>query len=202
MKKKILIGLGIVVVVIIILMATGALKFSVTVTPSSITDSEGKSSKPVLPEGWVEYPNTEVGYTIYYPQDWKLQENNEQGAEEILLVAPEGTAFVRVAAFQDSSITSEETIRASMKEYEASFAGKSDEVVTKFESDVINTVGYFRVTGGMQINKVPYSFLERGMLAQNGNVIIMRGATVTANVQALAPIINQIMESFWLIKLQ
>src|SRR3990167_5170226 len=131
MTKKIVIGVGILVGIVAVLMATGVFKFNVSVTPSS---KEATQKEFVLPEGWQKYTSGEFGYTIAYPSDWNIKENNNAGSRELLITAPGGSAFVRVAGFIDPSINSAEAIEASMVEYKASFNDKPNEQLEKFQS--------------------------------------------------------------------
>ena len=200
MTKKIVIGVGILVGIIAVLMATGVFKFNVSVTPSS---KEATQKEFVLPEGWQKYTSGEFGYTIAYPSDWNIKENNNAGSRELLITAPGGSAFVRVAGFIDPSINSAEAIEASMVEYKASFNDKPNEQLEKFQSKMQGEIGAFEATGLMLANDVQYRFLERGLLATNGRVLIMRGSVSNAEgtitqkeFEELSATVRKIMDSF------
>ena len=200
MTKKIIIGVGILAGIIAVLMATGVFKFNVSVTPSS---KEATQKEFVLPEGWQKYTSGEFGYTIAYPSDWNIKENNNAGSRELLITAPGGSAFVRVAGFIDPSINSAEAIEASMVEYKASFNDKPNEQLEKFQSKMQGEIGAFETTGLMLANDVQYRFLERGLLATNGRVLIMRGSVSNAEgtitqkeFEELSATVRKIMDSF------
>jgi len=200
MTKKIVIGVGILVGIVAVLMATGVFKFNVSVTPSS---KEATQKEFVLPEGWQKYTSGEFGYTIAYPSDWNIKENNNAGSRELLITAPGGSAFVRVAGFIDPSINSAEAIEASMVEYKASFNDKPNEQLEKFQSKMQGEIGAFEATGLMLANDVQYRFLERGLLATNGRVLIMRGSVSNAEgtitqkeFEELSATVRKIMDSF------
>ena len=200
MTKKIIIGVGILAGIIAVLMATGVFKFNVSVTPSS---KEATQKEFVLPEGWQKYTSGEFGYTIAYPSDWNIKENNNAGSRELLITAPGGSAFVRVAGFIDPSINSAEAIEASMAEYKASFNDKPNEQLEKFQSKMQGEIGAFEATGLMLANDVQYRFLERGLLATNGRVLIMRGSVSNAEgtitqkeFEELSATVRKIMDSF------
>jgi hypothetical protein len=191
MKIKLLIGIGI-LAVIVFFAATGSFNFT----------AQNGSNKAALPEGWTRYTSGELGYVVSYPEGWNVQENSG-GSRDVLLTAPRGAAFVRIAGFNDPSINSIEAIKASIAEYKASFATKPNELLKEFESDTQGAIGGFGASGRMQINGAIYQFLERGLLSTNGRVLIMRGAvntTETAMTQqefdAQVKIIKQIMDSF------
>jgi len=186
--------------IIAVLMATGVFKFNVSVTPSS---KEAAQKEFVLPEGWQKYTSGEFGYTIAYPSDWNIKENNNAGSRELLITAPGGSAFVRVAGFIDPSINSAEAIEASMAEYKASFNDKPNEQLEKFQSKMQGEIGAFETTGLMLANDVQYRFLERGLLATNGRVLIMRGSVSNAEgaitqkeFEELSATVRKIMDSF------
>ena len=186
--------------IIAVLMATGVFKFNVSVTPSS---KEAAQKEFVLPEGWQKYTSGEFGYTIAYPSDWNIKENNNAGSRELLITAPGGSAFVRVAGFIDPSINSAEAIEASMAEYKASFNDKPNEQLEKFQSKMQGEIGAFEVTGLMLANDVQYRFLEQGFLATNGRILIMRGSVSNAEdaitqeeFEELSAIVRKIMDSF------
>ena len=186
--------------IIAVLMATGVFKFNVSVTPSS---KEATQKEFVLPEGWQKYTSGEFGYTIAYPSDWNIKENNNAGSRELLITAPGGSAFVRVAGFIDPSINSAEAIEASMAEYKASFNDKPNEQLEKFQSKMQGEIGAFEATGLMLANDVQYRFLERGLLATNGRVLIMRGSVSNAEgaitqkeFEELSATVRKIMDSF------
>ena len=186
--------------IVAVLMATGVFKFNVSVTPSS---KEATQKEFVLPEGWQKYTSGEFGYTIAYPSDWNLKENNNAGSRELLITAPGGSAFVRVAGFIDPSINSAEAIEASMVEYKASFNDKPNEQLEKFQSKMQGEIGAFEATGLMLANDVQYRFLERGLLATNGRVLIMRGSVSNAEgaitqkeFEELSATVRKIMDSF------
>ena len=200
MTKKIIIGVGILAGIIAVLMATGVFKFNVSVTPSS---KEATQKEFVLPEGWQKYTSGEFGYMIAHPSDWNLKENNNAGSRELLITAPGGSAFVRVAGFIDPSINSAEAIEASMVEYKASFNDKPNEQLEKFQSKMQGEIGAFETTGLMLANDVQYRFLERGLLATNGRVLIMRGSVSNAEgtitqkeFEELSATVRKIMDSF------
>ena len=186
--------------IVAVLMATGVFKFNVSVTPSS---KEATQKEFVLPEGWQKYTSGEFGYTIAYPSDWNIKENNNAGSRELLITAPGGSAFVRVAGFIDPSINSAEAIEASMAEYKASFNDKPNEQLEKFQSKMQGEIGAFETTGLMLANDVQYRFLERGLLATNGRVLIMRGSVSNAEgaitqkeFEELSATVRKIMDSF------
>ena len=186
--------------IVAVLMATGVFKFNVSVTPSS---KEATQKEFVLPEGWQKYTSGEFGYTIAYPSDWNIKENNNAGSRELLITAPGGSAFVRVAGFIDPSINSAEAIEASMVEYKASFNDKPNEQLEKFQSKMQGEIGAFEATGLMLANDVQYRFLERGLLATNGRVLIMRGSVSNAEgaitqkeFEELSATVRKIMDSF------
>ena len=186
--------------IVAVLMATGVFKFNVSVTPSS---KEATQKEFVLPEGWQKYTSGEFGYTIAYPSDWNIKENNNAGSRELLITAPGGSAFVRVAGFIDPSINSAEAIEASMAEYKASFNDKPNEQLEKFQSKMQGEIGAFEATGLMLANDVQYRFLERGLLATNGRVLIMRGSVSNAEgaitqkeFEELSATVRKIMDSF------
>ena len=200
MIKKIVIGVGILVGIVAVLMATGVFKFNVSVTPSS---KEVVQKEFVLPEGWQKYTSGEFGYAIAHPSDWNLTENNNSGSRELLITAPGGSAFVRVAGFVDSSINSIEAIEASMAEYKASFDNKPNEKLEGFQSKMEGEIGGFQASGLMIANSIQYRFLEQGLLAANGRVLIMRGSVINTEdaitqeeFEELSAIVRKIMDSF------
>ncbi|MBI2641958.1 MAG: hypothetical protein HYW96_00055 [Candidatus Wildermuthbacteria bacterium] len=200
MNKKIVIGVGILVGVVAVLMVTGVFKFNVSVSPSG---KEAAQKEFVLPEGWQKYTSGEFGYAIAHPSDWNLKENNNAGARELLVTAPGGSAFVRVAGFVDPSVNSVVAIEASMAEYKASFDSKPNELLNEFKTEIQGQAGGFGASGRMKVNGLVYQFLERGLLAVNGRVLIMRGAvdTTEANltqeqVDDFGKTVRQVMDSF------
>src|SRR3989344_7369830 len=143
MVKKILVGVGILVAIIVVLMTTGVFKVNLSVTPSQSTAQK----EFVLPEGWQKYTSGEFGYSVAYPGGWNLKEENTGGSRDLLIVAPGGTAFVRISGFKDPSLSSRETVEASMAEYGASFENKSNEKLEKFQSKMEGEIGGFQETG-------------------------------------------------------
>lgn len=206
MIKKILIGVGVIAAIIAVLMATGALKLNFSIRPSGAENTETQQPQKqefVLPEGWQKYTSGEFGYSVAYPGDWNVTENNNQGSRDLLIVAPESLAFVRIAAFQDSSLVSIPAIETSMAEYKASFENKPNEDLKEFQTQLQDTTGGFGASGFMSVNGVTYQFLERGILATNGRVLIMRGAvdttetsTTQAEFDAFVATAKQVMDSF------
>jgi len=201
MNKKIVIGAGILVGIVAVLMATGVFKFNVSVSPS---DKEAEQKKFVLPEGWVKYTSGELGYEVAYPNGWNLQEGNNEGSRDVLILDPGGMAFVRIAAFNDSSLNSVGAIEASLADYKASYADRPNEELKEFKTEINGNIGGFGASGFMLVNDVSYQFLERGLLATNGRVLIVRGAvnnTETAmtseEFDASVSTVKQIMDSFF-----
>lgn len=196
MTKKILIGIGILAGIIAILMATGVLKFNVSVEPS-------QQKEFVLPEGWQKYTSGEFGYSVAYPSGWNLTENNNEGSRDVLMVASEGKALVRISGFMDSSLSSPAAVEASMAEYKTSFESKPNEMLKGFQSKMEGNIGGFEASGFMLISDVQYQFLERGLLATNGRVLIVRGAVNTSETSltqeefdAYVSTVKQVMDSF------
>lgn len=196
MKKKILIGLGILAVVAAILMAAGVLKFKVGLSPSATNES-------ALPEGWEKYQSGEFGYSVAYPSGWNISENNGANSREVVIMAPQNKAFVRIAAFKDEAVNSVKAVEDSIAEYKASFEKKETEKLSEFESKMDGDVGNFGLSGRMAVGDRVYQFLERGTLAASGRVLIMRGAVNTSEKEltqeefdALGKTVRQIMDSF------
>lgn len=195
------------VALVAILMATGVLKFRVSVAPSGeneqATTTEPKKEEFVLPEGWQKYTSGEFGYSVAYPDSWNVTENNDQGSRDLLIVAPKGAAFVRIAGFYDSSLTSPAAVEESIVEYKASFENKPSEQLKEFQSKMQGNIGGFEASGFMEANGVVYQFLERGILSSNGLALIMRGAvdTTEANLtqeefDSFVSSVKQVMNSF------
>lgn len=201
MNKKILIGgVGIVVAIVVVLIATGALKLNISVEPS---EKAAQQKEFVLPEGWQKYNSGEFGYSVAYPSGWNLTENNNEGSRDVLMAAPEGKALVRISGFMDSSLSSKETVEASIAEYKASFENKPNEMLKGFQSKVEDNMGRFEAAGLMLINDVQYQFLERGLLAINGRVLLLRGAVNTSETEltqeefdTYVSTVRQVMDSF------
>jgi len=200
MTKKIVIGVGILVGIIAVLMATGVFKFNVSVTPSS---KEAAQKEFVLPEGWQKYSSGEFGYTVAYPDTWNLSEKNSDGSRDLLIVIPGNKAFVRITGYKDFSLSSKESVEASIEEYKASFNDKPNEQLEKFQSKMEGKIGAFEAAGLMLANDVQYRFLERGLLATNGRVLIMRGSVSNAEgaitqkeFEELSATVRKIMDSF------
>jgi len=203
MNKKILIVVGVVLVIIIIFIATGALKFNASISPSQPKNETAEKQEAPLPEGWQKYTSGEFGYSVAYPSEWNLSENNTGGSRDLLITGAGGKAFVRIAGYKDDSLSSKESVEASMAEYKASFNSKPNEQLEKFQSKMQEEIGGFEASGLMLVNNVQYLFLERGLLATNGRVLIMRGAVSNAEgaitqeeFEKLSGTVRQIMDSF------
>lgn len=203
--KKIFIGIGILAAVIIFMMAIGALKFNVSIAPSDQAaepkEQPKEQKEAVIPEGWLKYNSGEFGYTIAYPDNWNLLEQSSGGSRNVVIAAPQNKAIVRVAAFIDQSLSTPEAVEASMAEYKASFEAKPDELLKQFQSKMQGDIGGFEASGFVLINGIQYQFLERGLLATNGRVLILRGAVNTKleaqeDVDAHGAIVKQILNSF------
>lgn len=188
-------------------MWSGVLKFSARTEPEKNKSLNENSSTSVvkeamLPEGWVKYTSGEFGYSVAYPDGWNAREENT-GKRDLLIMAPKSAAFVRISAFKDESLDSEEAVKASMVEYKASFTEKPDEQVKEFKTETKDGLGYFGVSGFMLVSGVSYQFLEKGILSPNGRALIMRGAVDTreesmteAEFQGFVKIVKQIIDSF------
>ena len=199
MTKKIVIGLGVLAGVVVVLMATGVFKVNLSVTPS-----QGTAQKEfVLPEGWQKYSSGEFGYTVAYPDTWNLSEKNSDGSRDLLIVIPGNKAFVRITGYKDFSLSSKESVETSIEEYKASFNDKPNEQLEKFQSKMEGEIGGFEAAGLMLTNDIQYRFLERGLLATNGRVLIMRGSVSNAEgaitqkeFEELSATVRKIMDSF------
>ena len=182
-----------------VLMATGVFKVNLSVTPSQSTAQK----EFVLPEGWQKYSSGEFGYTVAYPDTWNLSEKNSDGSRDLLIVIPGNKAFVRITGYKDFSLSSKESVEASIEEYKASFNDKPNEQLEKFQSKMEGKIGAFEAAGLMLANDVQYRFLERGLLATNGRVLIMRGSVSNAEgaitqkeFEELSATVRKIMDSF------
>ena len=185
--------------VVVVLMATGVFKVNLSVTPSQSTAQK----EFVLPEGWQKYSSGELGYTVAYPDTWNLSEKNSDGSRDLLIVIPGNKAFVRITGYKDFSLSSKESVEASIEEYKASFNDKPNEQLEKFQSKMEGKIGAFEAAGLMLANDVQYRFLERGLLATNGRVLIMRGSVSNAEgaitqkeFEELSATVRKIMDSF------
>ena len=149
------------------------------------------------------YTSGEFGYSVAYPSDWNLQENNDGGSRDVILLAPGSKAFARIAGFKDDSLNSAAAVEASIAAYKASFATKTTEELKEFKSEMQAEIGGFMASGRMQMGEGIYQFLEKGLLATNGRVLIMRGGVDTsetnltqAEFETHVATVKQIMESF------
>jgi len=203
MTKKIVIGVGVIAIIIVILLISGALKFNFSATRSQPESETVDTQETPLPEGWQKYSSGEFGYTVAYPDVWNLSEKNSGGSRDLLIVIPGDKAFVRIAGYKDSSLSSKESVEASIEEYKASFNNKPNEQLEKFQSKIQGEIGGFEATGLMLVNDVQYRFLERGLLATNGRVLIMRGSVSNAEdvitqeeFEELSATVRKILDSF------
>lgn len=173
MKKIIIIGAVGLAIVAGLLLWTGVLKVNVDVSPS------GGTTNAAVPEGWTTYTSGEFGYTVAYPEGWNMQEGGSGGSRDVFISAPKNAAFVRIAGFVDSSINSAAAVENSIAQYKASFADKPSEQLNEFTSEMQGEIGGFAASGRMAAGEALYQFLERGLLAVNGRVLIMRGGVLT-----------------------
>lgn len=201
MKKKLLIGIGVLVVLIIILMATGVLKFSATYAPTpAAPETAAPKTTDVTKASQVNmepYTSTAFGYSISKPVAWKVDEGSSASGLSIMIKEPKSAAFLSIRAMSDKSMNSAEAITASIAQYRTSLSAQPNTTVTDFQTGAVeNNVGGFIAKGTMTISSVPFQFEERGLLATNGRVLIMRAATIPQIAEITMPLMRQMMESF------
>lgn len=203
MKNKILIGVGVLVALISLLMAMGVINFKFGARlggddgiggGSSSTTDDGVSSDQVQ---WKEYKSAPLGFTVSHPVAWVVKEQSDEGGPDVLVSESQGFAFVRIRGLFDASLSSPEAVKASIEEYRNSLPTQQDTKITKFAaSDVEGNIGGFIALGEFMISGVTYRFEERGLLATNGRVTIMRAAAVPRAYDLTIPLMEKIMESF------
>lgn len=204
MDKKIIIFIvaGIVILVLAaIVIIGGEFSFQIGETRERAAEREAAQEPKLAPktqEGWQEFKSEQFGYTVSYPASWIVKEQPIQDVSpELLIVEPNGLAFVRIVAFYDPSLTDADAIRASIAAYREKLrSGEEDSRLFDFESDVQENIGGFFAYGEFYLGDTLHRYEERGLLATNGRVLLMRGAVFVTEFDKLAPTLAQMMDSF------
>lgn len=176
-----------------IFMATGVLKIRLSASPSAQTQKQPVGGGNRQSEDWQTYKSDGYGYSLSYPQDWMAKENS---ASETQVNSPDAKAFVFVTALMDPSLGGEGALAKSIDEYEKSIKAKTDTKVYEFKGEAQDQIGGFILAGETYLNDASYRFEERGLLATNGRVLIMRGMVLATEFNTYASTLAKIMDSF------
>lgn len=192
-------GIAFVPILIIIgLVVAGALIAPKFIKKSSPTTVGEQTSTPGEP-GWETYRNAKFGYSVKHPEGWTVDDSQFEKIQEIMIVESGKNAYVKVNAYQDRGVNSQETVSASIAEFKQKIENTPDMKLTQFKDSFEGDVGGYIALGQQTIAGVPFAFENRGLLATNGRVLIFHGA-YKASEPSYGEIIRKIILSFALDK--
>ncbi|MDP1743872.1 MAG: hypothetical protein Q8L51_03770 [Candidatus Amesbacteria bacterium] len=146
--------------------------------------------------GWKTFSSKQYGYSLKYPSNWQVQENNTKDTREILVSAKDKSALVKINAYHDPSMTTTDKVTKAIAEMKNKMKTDKNLRVTAFKDSLEGQVGGYIAQGYQKFDTEEWRFENRGLLATNDRVLIMHGAVKPSSPATQWKIIYEIMESF------
>lgn len=194
---------GIALVPVLIVIALGLLgvfvvpKIMQKTTPKTAEVSQ--TSEPDA-EGWQTYQQNQYGYSIRHPKGWSVDDTKFPSTQEILVVEDGKNAMVKINAYQDKSINSEETVMKSIAAFKQKISSDPNIKLQSFKDSFEDKVGGFIAQGEQTIDGTPFVFINKGLVAVNNRILIFHGAAKKPLAKEYGETIIKIMSSFSLDK--
>jgi hypothetical protein len=154
-------------------------------------------SSPPDASGLQTFQSKKFGFSVKHPQGWTVNESNFAEKQEIIISERSKNASVKINAYKDSSLDSEEAVRSAMQRFKQEMDNDPNVVVSQFKTDFQNEIGGHILIGQQIIDGENYDFQNRGLLSTNGRLILFHGVVKQdlAN-QELKDAINTIIDNF------
>ncbi|MBI2448361.1 hypothetical protein HYV44_02255 [Candidatus Microgenomates bacterium] len=146
---------------------------------------------------WQSYTSEQLGFSVLIPDSWKIEEENPPSGPDIMIIDKNSLAFIRVRGMTDLAINSMEMIDSSISRYKNKLAQQDGHSVADFSTENISeTVKEFTLSGEFPVNDVIYRYEERGQIATDGRVIIMRATDTPEDFTQSIIAMRKITDSF------
>jgi len=184
------------IIVVVGFILIGAL----TLLPRFLLPSPGSNSKSSPPDtsGWQTYQSDKFGFTIRHPQGWIVNDSKFSSSQEILVSAPKSAAIVKINAYFDKSISSEQAVREAVAKIKSQMDADPNITITNYQSDYKNDVGGHIISGSQVINNQNYQFENQGLISPNGRLLLFHGVAKVETANQYLKDITQIIKGFFL----
>jgi len=154
-------------------------------------------STPPDASGFQTYQNKKFGFSVKHPLGWSVDDTKFAETQEVIVFEDTEDAFVKINAYQDSSISSEATVRKASQLFIQEMGNDPNVTVTNSTADFKDKTGGHIITGQQIIDGQNYQFQNRALISTNGRLLIFQ-AVVKKDLdsQEYQDILNAIIDSF------
>jgi hypothetical protein len=145
---------------------------------------------------WKKHKNSEYGYSISYPRNFKIEERNTETSRSFKISGVDDEAYVVIGAFKDESLKEEGGLSKMIAEKEMELKSDPDYLIGGFASMVEGPRSGYMATGGVRTSGKEMRFLEKGLYGNDGKVLLMQAAAVPEKFEEYEIILTGVMDSF------
>lgn len=167
-----------------------------TVKTASFQTAKGKTTSDAA--GWERFHSDQFGYFVKHPKGWIVNDSGFAKKQEIWVVETTKKAAVKINAFFDKSLNSEEAVKGAIGAFREKMNSEPDLRVTEFKDSMEGKVGGFIAKGEETIGGEKFIFENRGLIATNGKILIFHGNFRADEAEKYGGVIPKIIESFGL----
>lgn len=148
---------------------------------------------------WNTYQSKQFGYSIKYPNGWKLDDSNFAKKQEIRVT--EGTnASLKINAYFDKGMTTVDKVKQALKLFEKRIRGENGLKVITFKTNTSGKLGGFIALGKQTISNQSYYFENYGLLATSGRILVFHAVAKEKLFKEYLSTLRAIRTSFTLDK--
>lgn len=149
---------------------------------------------------WKTFHSNQYGYSIKYPNNWQVKENNTPDTREILVTANDKTALVKINAYHDPTMTTTDKVTKAIVAMKDKMKTDKNLRITAFKDSLDGQVGGYIAQGYQKFDTEEWRFENRGLLSTNDRILIVHGAIKPPFPPEQWKIVYEIMKSFSLDK--
>lgn len=145
---------------------------------------------------WQGYTSSKYGYSVSYPIDWELLDGNTETSRRMLIKDNANLGYVDIQSFFDKTLGEPGKLQEALNAMEVKFRSDADLKVTQFKSSVDGKIGGYITTGEQILRGELYNYENRGLLANNGKILLFHGAYKKTAPKDYLQKIEKIITSF------
>lgn len=154
------------------------------------------SSESSIPSDWKTFRQEQYGYTIRHPQDWQAIDESTENSRQLRVIENNKNASVKINSYIDEAMTSEERVKQGIALFKDRLYSEPGLTVKQYADDFEDRVGGWIARGEQVINGQTFIFENRGLLSDNGRVLIFHSNYRADKADQYTTIVPLIVSSF------